>query len=558
MVAPYISRATRLFDEDDQQPQSITRLPMRYQPWWTQQVNSQLRPRQLPMHISLEDTVLSALTHSPKVRALRVEPTIRERSVLVERAQFDWLSFAEMTWDDTSDPVGNTLTTGGSPRFRDNKWKLENGLRRRTHDGGELEIAHQIGWQDNNSNFFVPAPQGTSRLSVNYTQPLLRQRGRFYNKSRIVLAKIDRGIADSESVVGLQDHLVDVSQTYWELFRARAALLQKQKLLLRAQAILERLEGRRAVDVLQRQILRARAAVSSRQSEIARAAASVRNAESRLRLLVNDPALLSGAPLELLPQDAPICEYVVYSTPELVTVGLMTRPDIARAIRQIRGQSVRLGVTKAEMLPKLDLILSTYLAGLEGNGDIWESQRNWFQQGEPGYSIGFSFEYPLGNRAAKAQFEQQRFRLQKAMLEFRNTVETGVTEVELAAREARTSHAEMLSRYEAMQAAEAEAIYLNERWRQLPGDDRTTAEMLEDLLDAQERVAVEEYAFETARMNYMLALIEIKRSTGTLLAAEDGASLLDRPGQLHGPEISPQSSPEQPAPLPPAAPADTP
>ena len=137
-----------------------------------------------------------------------------------------------------------------------------------------------------------------------------------------------------------------------------------------------------------------------------------------------------------IPADEPLCDNMVYSTPETVTVGLMTRPDIAEAIREIRAQSVRLGVSKQEVLPKLDLILSSYLAGLQDDGDIWGAKQQWFEEGEPGYSIGLSFEYPLGNRAAKALVEQQQFRLRKAMFEFRNTVESGITEVELAVREA--------------------------------------------------------------------------------------------------------------------------
>ncbi|MFK7819547.1 MAG: TolC family protein [Planctomycetaceae bacterium] len=534
MVTPFMDRTQQLLD-DDLGMESAPEFPITYEPWWLGDVSSQMRSRYVPMRVTFEEIILSAITNSPRVKALRIEPEIRKQSVVVERAQFDWMSFAEMTWNDTSDPVGNTLTTGGSPRFRDHQWSLESGVRRRTHSGAELEVSNEMGWQDNNSDFFIPAPQGTSRLNVSFTQPLLRSRGRFYNKSRIVLAQIDRGVADSETLLKLQEHLVEVSDAYWELFRARATLVQKRKLLSRASRILQRLEGRRGVDVLQRQILRARAAVTSRRSEIARSAASIRNAEARLRLLVNDPALTRGTPLEVIPADVPMNDNLVYSTPETVTVGLLTRPDIAKAIREIRTNSVRLGVSRNEMLPKLDLILSGYLSGLEDRGDIWEAKRNWLQQGEPGYSVGFKFEYPLGNRAARALVEQQQFRLRKSLFEFKNTVETSITEIELAVREARTSYTEMLSRFQSMQSAEAEADYLSERWQQLPGDDRTTAELLEDLLDAQERVATEEASFETARKNYMLALIEIKRSTGTLLATDDGLSLLNAPTNLADP-----------------------
>ena len=536
-VGNFVNRASQILDDDNDPFGDLQELPAQYAPWWSEDMYQPLRPRYAPLEITLESIIISALTHSPKVQALKLEPAIRQKSVAVESAEFDWLSFIETSWDDTSDPVGNTLTTGGAPRFRENIFSFEGGLRKRTLSGGQFEISETLGWQDNNSNFFVPAPQGSSRLELSFTQPLLRQRGVFYNQSRIVQATLDSQISDSETLTSLQDHLVEVAQAYWELFRARAAFLQRRRLLTNATRILTRLEGRRGVDVLQRQILRARAAVATRRSEIARAAASVKNAEARLRLLVNDPALTSGNAVELIPAESPLSRRVDYSTADTVTVGLLTRPDIAAAIRNIRLQSVRYGVARNEILPKLDLILSTYWAGLRGDGNIWGSISQRTQDGDPGYGVGLNFEFPLGNRAAKATAEQQRFRMRKAMFEFRDQVETTITEIELAVREAKTSYAEMSARYQAMQASQSEAEYLDQRWRELPGDDRSTSELLEDLLDAQDRVTSEETEFETARRNYMLALTEVKRVTGTLLSSADGRSRLKQSGSLPVPEM---------------------
>lgn len=536
MVDAYLGRVAQMQD-DDPELHSLSQLPADYAPWWRSQQFKALRPGYTPMEVTLESIIMSALSHSPRVQAIRVEPTINQKSVAIESAQFDWLAFAETKWDDLSDPVGNELTTGGSPQFRDNQFSFQGGLRKRTQQGGEWEISEQVGWQNNNSRFFVPSPQGTSRFEISFTQPLLRQRGVFYNTSRIVQAKLDTRISDSEAFAAIQDHLVEVATAYWELHRARATFLQKQRLLKLATEIQNRIEGRIGVDALKRQILRARAAVATRRAEIARAAASVKNAEARLRLLVNDPVLLNGSRLELVPSDLPESKNLVYSTADTVTVGLMTRPDIARAIRRIRLQSVRLGVTRNEILPRLDLVLSSYLAGLKSRGDIWGSARQRVEEGEPGYSVGFNFEIPLGNRAARANMEQQQFRLKKAMYEFKDIVETSITEIELAVREARTSHTEMLSRYQSMQAAESETKYLGDRWKQLPGQDRSTSELLEDLLDAQERLAGQEAEFETARRNYMLALTEIKRATGTLLASGDGQSRLGQHSSLSAPQV---------------------
>ena len=104
--------------------------------------------------------------------------------------------------------MGNELTTGGAPRFRDHVWYGSGGVRRRNRLGGEFEVSQKIGWQDNNSRFFVPREQGTARLEISYRQPLLSASGRCYNESRIVLASIAADIGRDDLRELLQEHLL--------------------------------------------------------------------------------------------------------------------------------------------------------------------------------------------------------------------------------------------------------------------------------------------------------------------------------------------------------------
>jgi hypothetical protein len=110
------------------------------------------------------------------------------------------------------------------------------------------------------------------------------------------------------------------------------------------------------------------------------------------------------------------------------------------------------------------------------------------------------------------------------MFLFQSKVESALTEVEIAVRDVETSYREMVSKWQAMIAADAETRYLGQRWRLLPGYDTTTPFLLEDLLDAQERLAEEEAGFVTSQVDYTLALIELKRVTGTLMRCMNGDS----------------------------------
>src|SRR5262249_35062949 len=152
-------------------------------------------------------------------------------NIIVEQADFDWRTFVDSTYRKTNDPVGNLLTTGNnSSRFIDNSWIANGGIRRKNLLGGELQAYQTLGTQLNNSRFLMPNPQGTSRLVLQYTQPLLNGAGKCVNESRIVLANLDTNATEDDSIQKLQDHLLKVTEGYWELYRSRAEYFQRSKL----------------------------------------------------------------------------------------------------------------------------------------------------------------------------------------------------------------------------------------------------------------------------------------------------------------------------------------
>ena len=110
----------------------------------------------------------------------------------------------------------------------------------------------------------------------------------------------------------------------------------------------------------------------------------------------------------------------------------------------------------------------------------------------------------------------------QAVDRFRLTVEESLTSVEIASREVETSFREMVARYEAMNAAEREAEYLEDRWRVLPNANDSAAQLLDNLLDAQERVAEEEGTMVRAQTNYAVAIVRLKSELGILLRMHAG------------------------------------
>ncbi|MEM9409519.1 MAG: TolC family protein, partial [Planctomycetota bacterium] len=360
-----------------------------------------------------------------------------------------------------------------------------------------------------------------ARLALSYTHPLRRGSGQFYNNSLIVLAQIDANIAQDEFLRQLQSHLLEVTRAYWSLYLERASLVQQERLYQRSKSTLEDVRGRQVMDATNSQLIRVQAAVADRRASLVRAQTAVRNAQERVIALVNDPELNQVGSLELVPLDAPTDFLIPVDMETSVRTALRSRPEVSQALRQIHAGCRRLGMARNEMLPQLDLVLRGYLAGLSGNDDVGRAWVEQFTEGEPSYSVGLNYEIPIGNRLARARMKRRRLEVRQLRNQFDTTVETLLLEVKTAVREVDTAFREMVAKYQSMVAADLQLNSIQERWKALPGEGKSAALYLEDLLDAQQKLTTIENEYLTANATYNLALMNLKKAQGTLLLDEN-------------------------------------
>lgn len=496
------------------------------QPWWDSYVPITMRDQAHPTPVDMNSLISLSLTNSAQIQVYSETPLIRETSVREADAAFDWNQFAETMWRQNNDPVGNTLTIGGpGNRFLDDNFGAEAGLRRRTRNGSSFGVSQRIGWQDTNSNYFLPENQGTARLMLDFTMPLMRGRGEAYNTSLQVLTRLDVAIANEEFMRQLQSHLLEVSRGYWSLYLERASLAQKVKLYMATKRVYEEIHARQNIDASQTQLASAKAAFENCRSDLIRAQVATENAETRLRALINASYLGDSNQFELLPLDQPSLYFSQADLTAEVEGAIQNRPEIKASLKEIKAACTRLQVAENEMLPQLNLVTQTYLAGLRGNSDIGQAWVDQFSEGAPGYGVGLQFERPAGNRAASARRDRRRLEIRQMQEKYRATLENVKAEVEVAVRELHASQKEVERRFSSMTAAAAEATSLEERWRALPNGDGSSSLNLEALLRAFERVANAEYELASAMVTYNLSIVNLRRANGTLLQWEDISSV---------------------------------
>jgi hypothetical protein len=203
-----------------------------------------------------------------------------------------------------------------------------------------------------------------------------------------------------------------------------------------------------------------------------------------------------------------------------LVLALGNRPEIDQATRELRAARVRLNVSDHELMPVLNLILASYVSGLEGDAAIGRAFEDQFAAGRPSYSAGLLLEYPFGNRAAEARLKRRRLELRQLTNQLEATTANVRLEVETAVREVSTAHREMTSHYHAILGGEAEIEHLEHRWRLLPGDQPGAGIVLDDLLNAQERLARAEASYADTLVAYNVAFVQLKRATGVLLQCQ--------------------------------------
>jgi len=495
--------------------------------WWDQHVTSSFRSQQ-PLEADIHTLLYLALKHSNQIKIAKRDPLIRETAIQEADSNFDWVRYLDSAWNDTSQPIGNSLTAGGTAsRFNDQTFQITGGVRRLTRYGGLLDISQQFGWQDNNSIFLIPDQQATGQFTVSYTHPLLRGRGAAFNNSLVFLARIDAKVAEHEFMATLQEELLEVTRSYWALYLERSALAHQMRLFLKTEQIYKTLEARQRVDTQRTQLITAESALENRRADLIRARTAVTNAETRLRGLINAPELANSDEAELITAETPsMIPYPSDLRAEIQTA-IQNRPEIMAAIQQVKSGSVRLGVARHELLPTLNLVTQGFANGLRGNSDFGRSFTDQFSSGRPSYSLGIQYEMPVGNRLAKSRLCRRQHELAQLQDEYSRALEAVRTEVDIAVRELQTSYLEIGAKSRALAAAEAEANTIEARWLRMVDGSGTAALNLESLLRAQERVTDSEREYMTSVLTYNLAMINLKRANGTLLLTENVKANVD-------------------------------
>ena len=514
LVSPYRSSDS---NETEQTEANAERVLIR--PWWIEQTAEKLGNVQNVQHWDLDRMISSALDNSPYIQSTIVETQIYNAKIGENLGPFDASTFIDSIFRDTSDPVGTTLETG-TAFSQLNQIGVDNrvGVRKKNFRGGTTELTQELDFLDNNSQFFIPKQQASTKLRLGYTQPLMRGSGVAYNRSTIVIAELAADASEQITVERIQDHVFKISIAYWELATARAQFRQNNRAIGLLGELRDQLAGRTDIDSLQSQLWRADSAIAKLQAAQAAVIAQIMGAEAKLRAAIGSPELRDAQQIELIPVTLPTDWKSDIEIQQELANALQYHPKVQAIKMNLQSIRLKLDVAEQDLRPTLDLVLDGYLRGLNGDYEAAQSWTDQFSNGTPSYSGGLVYQRPVRNYTARAILRERRLELRRSLLEFDQVllnIEAAVIE---AASQLDAAYSELESSIQSALAIHAELDYLNERWKDAFRDETQKSFTLDQLLNAHLQLVQAENTWARAQANHMIAQAKLKFATATLLS----------------------------------------
>jgi outer membrane protein TolC len=467
--------------------------------------------------LDLQSAIRKAIENNLDLRVAKLNPQISALQIEQAEAVFDSVLFADANFATLDTPQPPGAIPGLSGDQQSDSRSLSTGIRKDLTTGGRVTAQADINRSQQTPSFFGVNRFYSSDLIVQLEQPLLRGFGSDVSRANIELA----GIANEADRAALQQSMMDlanaVETTYWQLVAARSSLLVQQRLLDRTIVMRDKLEPRFGFDLLLADLNEVNARVDQRYADVLRSQQNVRVLSDQLKRLINDPELPVIDETLLDPSDAPVEDAIAFSLLDQVTTALQTRPEIETALLAIDDADVRRVVADNAELPILNLIASATANGLDVN-NAGDALGNAVDFDYIDYALGVQFERPWGNRSAEALFEQRTLERQRALENYRSQAQLVTLEVKDALRSVGTNY-RLIDTTRSQRRASA--LSLEVAGVQLEKGGRNEAETfttrVDRVLARQDALAQAELAEVQALSDYMIAVSELHRATGTSL-----------------------------------------
>ncbi len=495
--------------------------------------------------------VLRAPATTTTVQGPAIVETDPRLGVEAALSQFDAIFSSHAYGQKNDRALNNTFFGGGTRQLQQDVFVLQSQITKKTATGSQFTLRHNTDYDGNNApgNLFPSA--WNTNYEAEMRQPLLRGAGLDFNRiagpnavpgfmNGVLLARVntDIGLADFE--VGVRDFVCNVENAYWDLYfayrdldakmAARDAALESWRRIQALYAADRRggeaekeAEAREQYFRFQEDVQNAwtgRVLDGTRTGNgstggTLRGIGGVRVCERRLRLLVGLP--ISDGRL-LRPADEPRTAKIAFDWNEVVCESLARRVELRRQRWVIKRREMELVASRNFLLPTLDAV---GLYRWRGFGhDLLNPTRqpdpfdNAYQNLTSGNSqewqLGLELSVPLGARLGHAA-------LRNAQLLCARERAVLVEQERQVVHDLSNAMGDIDRAYDTMQTNFNRRIAARQELTAVQTAYDVDKAQLDQVLDAQRRLADAEIRYFGSMAEYALAIKNLHLEKGSLL-----------------------------------------
>jgi len=405
--------------------------------------------------ISLEEGIELALQHNLDVQISRVNIDVARYNLSIAYADWDPALSASATHNFSVNPSGLDPQGRPIPSSRSDSDSgaagvggsgvgasglLPSGLTY-SLSGNASDTVFKRPFFDTNSNVFLNSRTETSRGSVilNMRQPLLKN---FWIDTTRLNIKVNKNrLKYSELALQLQIMTVvnNVALAYYELVFARENIKVQQAALELAERLVS--ENKKRVQVgtlapLDEKQAESQAAAS--KADLLTAQITFETQENVLKgLMTDDYTTLHSAvfdPTEVLSAPVP-----VVSLQDSWSEGISQRPDLLQARLDVERQNIQLRYSYNQLFPQLDLVGSYGFSSSATPGEFSDAFNQIGSGTYPNYSFGAAITFPLGNRAAKGNYQISKDIKKQLLLTLKSMEQSILVQIDNAVKQVRNA-----------------------------------------------------------------------------------------------------------------------
>lgn len=408
--------------------------------------------------LSITDAVELALKQNADLEVVRLTPQIQD--VAISLAKSSWMPSLTSAFqgDNRNSPV-NSFLSGGQTKITNNQATYNVGIGSNLPWNGSR---YSVGWESyratTNNVFSNFSPQTSSTLTLNFTQPLLRNFGIDATRQQLQVSRKNREISDVQVKEAVATTTRSVKNAYWDLVFAINSLdVQRQSLELAQRSLKENRARVEIGTMAPIDIVQAEAEVAQREEAVIVAEAAIARAEDALRALIYGQHAADQWTSRLVPTDAAAFTPVAVDIDGAVKGALDSRTDLQQAQKTIEANDVTIRFLRNQVLPDLSASVNYGATGIGGSqflrandgfpGTIIGSVNKPFTDvlgnvvtaDFPSWSIAVQLSYPLGTSAQDANLARARLQNQQSVKQLDASKIRVATEVRETARTVSTN-----------------------------------------------------------------------------------------------------------------------